>query len=273
MEDHSGTKANFMSLPRELRDQIYRHLVVSIYRVNTSPSMRYNRPLEADGAFNPKEAYYRATSAPLFSFERPSDRIAILQVSRVVGEEAREELYRSSTFVFNIGSSIGHSMIDFSHLGALHMMQHIHIYANLKATADSGPVVDFDAFDSSIKLLRHFAGNTIKRDTCIIHYLYQRPKDPLIPIMLSTLRSLTGFKNVELRVDHSRSGQCAWSSGSGPSQLVDGQSVNSTYFDGSMVQNLSPGSIWYSPRSVLYWNFQPRLLVESIGRRRLDQLG
>ena len=110
-ETHSSTPnltinmetTNFLSLPRELRDLVYSHLVVTTYRVDTSPTYLRTVPLSFDGSCEKsRTADQKETSDPLFAFEQPSDRLAILLVNKMVGKEALEMLYKESVFLFNV---------------------------------------------------------------------------------------------------------------------------------------------------------------------------
>jgi len=63
----------------------------------------------------------------LFILEKPSNRIAFLHVNKAIGVEAKEASYKSSTFVFNIGCSIGPWAIEFGNSKALRKMQNIEV--------------------------------------------------------------------------------------------------------------------------------------------------
>lgn len=118
------------SLPREVRDDIYTLLLKSTYRVAISPAMRHNAPGLVP--YNQKTIpVHKETAAPLFAFELPSRRTAILQVSKAIGEDAREELYRCSTFVFHIGIETGQVNPTFDHIYALQWMKNIEIRLDL----------------------------------------------------------------------------------------------------------------------------------------------
>ena len=139
MDDSSDKKTGFMSLPREIRDQVYHYLLKTTYRVDTSPTVRYNRRLEADGKYSPQDQTTRATYKPLFVFEEPSNRLAILLVNKVIGEEAKEELYKSGTFLIKIfqenerwnWNSLG------DHVRAIEYMENLEICLDVQSPTES----------------------------------------------------------------------------------------------------------------------------------------
>ena len=240
----------FMSLPRELRDQIYSCLLVSKYQVDISPTMRYGQPLEANGSYSAYTPEFSAISEPLFTFEKPSNCVAILLVNKAISQEAKEEFYKHSTFVFRIGSSIGPCSIDFRHIKAMHWMQRIEIIVDLQEATKNSYEEEKAAVDSAHRLLLELHSSRIKRRSCVVEVRYT---SGIVRVMLRLLQVLTSpsYKDFELRIAHPFS----------PNPLlrhvVDSQNDFLLWLDQHIEPHLGPGECGYDENRVFVMKYHP----------------
>lgn len=204
MEDPARSNVNFTSLPREIRGQVYSHVLTSVYRVDTSPSLMYTQPLEKDRAFAKKNLRYQPASTPSHSFGRPSDRLGILRVNKAIGEEAREILYRNGAFVFHMLPLADLSLLafDFTHLRAVEWMRDLELRLDIRPRY---PTVARNAVSTADRLLLQLAVNKGARGICTIKILHGMTCE-LPPLLLKgfphSLHALTNFGTVEVRIEH-----------------------------------------------------------------------
>ncbi len=193
MGNTPGTQFGFMSLPRETRDEIYSYLLTSIYRIGSAPSLT-RTDYSANKQLQPFTRYPLAREprvSKLYppAIQVPSDRTKILQVNSIIGAEAREVLYRYSTFVFVIGSiSREPSALELEDIEA-HKMRNIEV--NVERWHD---------LLSAGKLLSFFAGNSIHPNRCVINLGYTMDLCHLSITMPYTVGHITMFKTVEVNI-------------------------------------------------------------------------
>lgn len=197
--DPTESPHDFMSIPREIRDQIYSDILVSTYRVDKSPTGRRSLQLEPDDAY---EKPSEATAEPLLTFEEPSSNLSILRVNSTIGNEAKEVLYNSSTFIIAIGSTVRHSSVYFTDLDALPLMKNIEIYVSMPAEIHYKSQGEEHRIQSVKNLLDQLTTDGTHRNSCILGILNVPLSDSLAKSMKNPLKSLTQFKEVELRIVH-----------------------------------------------------------------------
>lgn len=258
----------FMSIPRELRDQIYSYLLVSTFRVNTSPSMRYCQPLEPNGAYHEPDPIYESTEAPLYTFEMPSNRIAILQVNKAISEEAKETLYKHSTFVFDINGSEQSFKLKFDHLKALDSMQRIGISLDLKQAGQipgwNGLAAGVETIEAVTCLLYHFVEYPVNRDTCIINILYDSSVQFLINDFWHILACPVAFRTVEFRIEHPWTYQRKCCFGPSLGWSIEHSSLpNFHQLDQYLRPEFGPGECGYDGNSVFIMRYHPRTFIET----------
>lgn len=185
-----------MSLPRETRDEIYAHMLTLNYRIDQVPSgMR--RDLSDDRQSRSFTRYpfaqnVRTSLLSPLAIQMPSDRTALLQVNKTIGAEAKEVLYKSSTFVF-ITNSISPriSAMGLDHIQAKDMR-------NIEVNVQCWQMDQSARLVSARKLLSYFAGDSFIRNQCVINIRNIWSFDELSKGLPHTVDQLTTFKTVEL---------------------------------------------------------------------------
>ena len=89
MENTELSPFHFLALPPELRNYIY----ADVFTVNTTYAVKLPQPWVY------LHARRRGESPPR---QHPSSRLAILQVSKLVCQEAKEIFYKDSIFLFKV---------------------------------------------------------------------------------------------------------------------------------------------------------------------------
>ena len=240
-----------MSLPRELRDEVYKHLLTATYRIDTSPSARYVQALEADGAYNDHTSIYQATPEPLFDFEKPSDRLGILAVNEFIAEEAKEVLYKSSTYVFHIGSGTGLTGREFLNLKAIESMQNVEIYLAF------GPIARLDtksvptALTTTLELLHILGGDQVNRNTCDIDILWAPDSIETLRLLSPALGRLSGFQHLKIKIQDA-SDYNRWKNPAGHKQAIQ-------HLVESINPDLGPRLYGWTPSKTFIMKFQPRI--------------
>lgn len=174
-------------LPRELRDEIYRHLVKGIYHVgDTTPSQELGRMVE------------------------PEERLVILRVSKIIGDEAETILYSESTFRIDAGFKWDeayvpppHEALDRMMNMALIMSVGMHIqYADFGLSEDV-----YLQYLTILRRARRATMNRIIHTNTIRNILYVKcrlytpdVKQGLPGWIYARLRELTRFRTVVLEL-------------------------------------------------------------------------
>ncbi|CAD6582535.1 MAG: hypothetical protein ASARMPREDX12_000974 [Alectoria sarmentosa] len=173
----------FLGLPPELRNRIYANILTATYLVELPEPCVY------------LHARVRRESPPQ---QDASPRLAILQVSKMVYQEAKQILYKHSNFLFDLPSQRLPLYQDLSKLPLANLMQHLTIQL---ALLPSSSEAKRRALHPTTALLRSFSGATILRACCTIGVLFGDDADFLLePSFLGTLGQLTGFATVVLRL-------------------------------------------------------------------------
>lgn len=161
----------FLSLPRELRDQIYSHLFAAVY--TQSRRMEYPHNTTIDCVSDAAEA-------------RRSDRLAIIQASRGLWEEGSIILYGGHLFRFRVGFRSSNAI--FLTQRTANLMQDIEISLGPKKIPES------------IRILQLFCTSQILRKSCLIKLQFRTAelKDDHV---VQALEQLTGFKVLTFEVD------------------------------------------------------------------------
>ena len=185
----------FLSLPRELRDQIYKHLLTATYKHFLPNTKGFQKSLSFGS---------RALKEPQSSRSHPYPypRLAILLVSKSIHEEAKYILHKHATFVFNNLRSINSLPLAF--LKDMKLIQNVVI----ELTAGY-PYWDHQSeLHAAIDLVNHFSlrlDSSPPRASCVVKCLFDA--DAFVHLMSSrngdfqlALAGLTGFRTVELEV-------------------------------------------------------------------------
>lgn len=175
----------FLSLPRELRDHIYEYLLTTTFLVKNPHTKEKSSSLQ----FN------------------PNTRLAILNVSRSISEEATRVLYRNAHFRFNNLSVNGSYLHETIHrIPAITLLQDITLHVGICAFVPNELVCG----ERATRLIDFFADLDpgVPRKCCVVEIeLYQT----IIPSSFDTyitasdltdaLGRLMGFKTVTVTVD------------------------------------------------------------------------
>ena len=134
----TAPQTGFLSLPREIRDEVYRLVVRGDYTAAGQPSLgKPNRNpkfksksksksksnSKSKSKSNSKSKYYRTTA-------KTGLKLAVLRVSKLINEEATDIFYQDSTFHFNMyhGSLEGwDTTVLFASRDAIYRMMNIDI--------------------------------------------------------------------------------------------------------------------------------------------------
>lgn len=174
MSQVTKTAMDLMSLPRELRDQIYDNLLTATYRA----------------------------PAP-YNIELPSSRLGILQTSSAVSQEALQVLYKQSTFLFIIDGPDSASEIHTMGLKAIELMEHFEIHISLARSA--GYLIRKSnarlASRSASRLISTIANSDYKKKSCVIRMLHFGCKYVLDTLATAVIR-LTGLETVIFKLQH-----------------------------------------------------------------------
>ncbi|KAK3169667.1 hypothetical protein OEA41_009051 [Lepraria neglecta] len=157
---------NFLSLPRELRDQIYGYLLRGTSRGEVA-----------------------SAAAKAHTRKRISGRLAILHTSKNVREEALEILHEQGTFRFVLAPP-GNDTISQK---IKNQMQNIDItiilFSFRPKLAQVGEAI-----------LRSFHGVDVKRKSCVIEVRYREDEEIVRPSFLSAVKGLTGFEHITFKM-------------------------------------------------------------------------
>ena len=161
---------SFFSLPRELRDQIYRYLFAAVY--TQAKTWEYVH----------KTTVYGRDAAEA----RISDRLAIIRTSRGLWEEGSIILYRKHLFRFLVGFTSFNATFLTQRMANL--MQDIEI--SLGSSKASDP----------IRILQLFCTSQIPRNSCLIK-LQSYKANIIEDHVIQALGQLTAFKVLIFEVD------------------------------------------------------------------------
>lgn len=163
----------FLSLPRELRDQIYSHLFAAVYTQSKRREHLYKTHIPSPCVRD-------------MAGDERSDRLAIIQASRGLWEEGSIILYGEHLFRFDIGSTALNA--TFLTQRTANLMQDIEIRL--------GP----SKAPASLRVLQLFCTPQILRKSCFIKLQIKSP-ECIDDNVIEALEQLTGFKILTFEVD------------------------------------------------------------------------
>ena len=174
IETKSSTapQTGFLSLPREIRDEVYRLLVRGDYIAAGQPPLTRPNP-KYKSKSKSKSKYYRTMATT-------SLKLAVLRVSKSINEEATDIFYQESTFHFNMyhGSTEGwDTTVLFASRDAIYRMMNIDIDIEMD---------DLEFYLDSTRLDTLFA-------------LYEERRQIWITLMRSITRGKTRRKTICIR--------------------------------------------------------------------------
>ena len=178
-------RKGFLSLPRELRDEIYAILFTT----------RHSFLIEKG-----------AKIQLLHSSTIPINRAAIAQVNSSIAKEAKEVLYKCGTFTFYFRPFITPRLLPDDHPFALNVIQNIVIDLNMAEAEKLSPCGTTSGFLSALELLARLcgSGNETFRNRCSFGFHYHRNASFLLGALPHNLSPLVKFKTVEITIISTR---------------------------------------------------------------------
>ena len=171
VQARARTPTSFFSLPRELRDNIYKNLFEAVYIQLVGNAHLTMAESGCVGSHSEAEI---------------SDRLAIMQVSRRLWNECSTVLYGQHVFCFHVGSIPFYDSFLTQRTATL--MQNIEI--NLSPSK----------YSDSIRILQLFGDPQIIRNSCLVKLKFRRIE--LIGVnVIEALRQLTGFEVLGFEMD------------------------------------------------------------------------
>ena len=186
--EHGGA---LFTLPRELRDEIYRLLVQGRHTVYL--------PLENEGAD------ILTSKAGSVTLDKPD--LVILQISRAISREAQEILYSESVFRYSINLHASKALKPPTQLvcrmkKVKMLLSYLMSESDRDIFRDTHPSYEPRMAAICKATLDNFTGAQILRDTFHIQFVAFKPDmiKPLSSLILPKLKDLTGFRTVLVKV-------------------------------------------------------------------------
>ncbi|MCJ1459736.1 hypothetical protein MMC28_010115 [Mycoblastus sanguinarius] len=296
MDESTVAPISLMGIPRELRDQIYHHLLSKTYLVDLPPAP-YQAPIQDTARASTDTIAPWCSSSPCYemfmqgdrsqpadqlrlaakvqpwsssksaggwhwdkelSARRESPHLAVLRVSKTMKEETLPILYRDGTFLFAIDSPL----MDTLDLETAKIMNNIEVRLDmLAAYFSSSQYISCEKVLESCKcLLSKFTGATIKRNTCVISIEFVDDSRGLaLPSsFFEQMKLLRGFTAVVLRLMPVYRLQSLGPDGD-RNETIHFQNINSLKsIRIGMRKSLGPGKTQYDNGEVYCLTFHPQ---------------
>ena len=261
---YPGTQDRWFTLPREIRDMIYREVLCKRYLIHWSKSWKRGKAFyywnEPSFWFRGRHWYWKTYlwSGRLFMQKRPlfwAD-VSLLLTSKAISKEAIEIMYEGSVFCVYVGQTSlrynGLTPLPSQHL--LDRMQMIDIGTCVDNTLD---------FGASETWFKTFNASPAKRNTCRISFpcyyclnLCQDEVGSHAPFF-QACRSLVGFKAVTVTLD------LLSADAEEEEQLVEVYNSMREDFKTALEPHLGPGRS-YDVGNVFALEFRPRKYLEDL---------
>ena len=191
----------FLSLPRELRNEIYKHLLTGTYNNNDVP-----KRTDFQTTLSTRRRAVR-TLPPQHRYPHP--QLAILLVSKSIHEESKYILYRCGTFAFEVFKT--YDMLNQRSLKETAYMQNVIIDVEVRdpVKITSHPRRSHWKNEVASEVISHFGAHSdsnMPRASCVVKIRLDALAYPLFDFrriakrFYDALGSLTGFRYVEVRI-------------------------------------------------------------------------
>ena len=193
-KEDNAKENTLLGLPRELRDQIWSHVLDSKYE-------NVNRWLPGLTRFEHRMLFFQATSP----------RITMLQVSRQFNEEGKYRLYHHSTFRANCDFVTGLALPI--RLSDTHMMRNIEIQVdhmlllrrnpNFRGPRDlkkMKPWLAREIEPEFIEQLEQFGSSELRAERCTFYLNTNSHHKEDLPAVIPILHALKGFETLVLKI-------------------------------------------------------------------------